>query len=115
MEEEAIDEVTKLYEILIPTAKKDGTPIISHKPWEEKVRKLTGIGWKSESNSNSNWVSRNNDDTFGDVMIAVRVLATLSQMERVTYMTSKHYDIEAVMFYVISNEIQIKRFKCNCN
>lgn len=107
----------KLFEILVPCAKNDKKPIRTrqHREWDRRVKRIIGADgltitppvkgqWRSESG-----------ELFHERMIPVRVVASFTQMEQIADMTAEFYEQEAVMFYEISRNVQIKHYPENCN
>ena len=58
------------------------------------------------------WVSPDGK-LFREDMIAVRILCTESDIDKIINFTATHYDQIAVMAYVVSAEIKLKHFPEN--
>lgn len=99
-----------LYEILVPTQTNLGKPIRTryHRVWDEKVRKITG-GLTIVPPVKGEWIS-DCGELFRERMIPVRIACTPEQIEQIADMTAKYYDQMAVMYYLISKEVTIKKY-----
>lgn len=98
----------KLYEILVPCQRNDGTPIRTrhHRAWDEQIRRITG-GLTILKPAIGQWVSPDGE-LFKDRMIPVRIACTSEQIDEVIRRTLNHYpDEAAVMAYIISEEVRI--------
>jgi|DEB0MinimDraft_6_1074348.scaffolds.fasta_scaffold38484_3 hypothetical protein len=104
------DNRTRLFEILVPTVRNDGRPIRTrfHKVWDEKVKAITR-GLTVMPVARGQWVSPE-DEEFTERMIPVRIMATDDEMDKIVNMSAKYYEQLAIMFYVISEEVQIRAF-----
>lgn len=102
-----------LWEILVPTVrrvpigKKTGYSTRYHQLWDAKVREITG-GLTVNSPVKGTWVS--GGELFQERMIPVRIMCTRLQIEQISAFTAKHYDQLAIMFYRISDEVQIRHY-----
>lgn len=98
----------KLWEILVPTIFNDGKPVRTryHRIWDRKVYEITG-GLTIMTPSKGKWVSPNGT-LFAERMIPVRISCTREEIEKIIDMTMKYYDQEAIMAYLISEEVIIK-------
>ena len=101
----------KLWEILVPTVRNDGKPfrLRFHKVWDGKVYALTG-GLTIIHPTKGIWMNPAGRQ-FVERMIPVRVMCTDEQIDRIVDMTAEYYKQEAIMFYCVSQEVQIKQFK----
>ncbi len=101
---------TSLYEILVPTVRNNGKPIRTryHRVWDEKVRKITG-GLTIMSPVKGQWVSAD-QELFAERMIPVRIVCTEENIHRISDMTAKYYEQKAILFYRLSNEVEIKHY-----
>jgi hypothetical protein len=99
-----------IYEILVPTIMNDGKPIRVryHRVWDEKVRKITG-GLTIVPPVKGQWVNPEGE-LFSERMIPVRVACTEEQIEEIADMTAAYYKQEAIMYYLISNQVKIKYY-----
>lgn len=99
----------KLWEIMVPCHTNAGKPYRTrhHRQWDEQVLRITNgmtimkptIGW---------WQPGRPEERFRDRMIPVRIACTSKQMDEIIKRTLNHYpDQEAVMAYVISEEVRI--------
>lgn len=106
-----------LYEILVPTVKPDSVPGKNrffttkyHKQWDEKVRKITGgltIGPKLKGQ----WLSPTGK-LFVEPMICVSIACEYDwQIGAIATLLAKHYDQQAVMYWLKSSEVTIKHYK----
>lgn len=100
-----------LFEILVPATDKNGQkiPISLHKEWDSKVLDQAG-GMTILRSTRGRW-SNTSGSIVQERMIPVRIACTSEQIESIASMTANHYDQEAVMFYRISNEVHIRRFR----
>lgn len=102
-----------LYEILVPTLidRENGKglrPIKTryHRIWDEKVRAITK-GLTILPVSKGQWVSPHGT-LFIERMIPVRIMANEDDMNKIVDMTIEYYNQEAIMFYKVSSDVQIK-------
>lgn len=89
-----------LYEILVPV---QNISIIHHRAWVLKVCTIAGGGfinnrWLKDCET---WINLNQQVT------SVKIFATHEQMKAIANFTLKHYQQKFVMYYIISNNIQI--------
>jgi len=100
----------ELYEILVPTQTNEGKPIRTryHRVWDSKVREITG-GLTIVPPVKGEWVS-DAGELFRERMIPVRIACTKEQIEQIADMTAKYYNQLAIMFYLISKEVTIKKY-----
>ncbi len=99
----------KLWEILVPAVYSGVGPIRKkhHKKWDRKVSKIAG-GLTLFKPKKGRWLS--GSKLFREKMIPVRIAATKREMLAIADLTSKHYHQKAVMFYLISNFVQIVEY-----
>ncbi len=99
-----------LYEILVPTVRPSGKPIRtkSHRVWDAKVREISG-GLTVLTPAKGQWVSPDGE-LFAERMIPVRIMCEPKQIEQIADMTAKFYEQLAIMFYKVSDEVQIKHY-----
>ena len=98
-----------LYEILVPA--RTGKVKVKkgfHQQWDEKIRSISG-GLTILRPAKGHWISPSGT-THVERMIPVRVWATTEQMELIAQITASHYKQEAVMYYVVSQQVTIKHF-----
>lgn len=107
MQTEKIDKIF-MWEILVPTIRNDGRYIKTrfHRVWDTKVRAITG-GLTILPVSKGQWVSPTGK-LFLERMIPVRIACTRQQIFQIIDMTVLYYEQEAVIAYVVSNEVIIK-------
>lgn len=100
----------ELYEILVPTQTNKGKPIRTryHRVWDEKVRQITG-GLTVLSPVKGYWTATS-ETVYKEKMIPVRIACDPEKIEQIADMTAKYYDQEAVMYYLISKEVTIKKY-----
>ncbi len=98
-----------LYEILVPTIM-DGQPVNVkyHRLWDAKVRKFSN-GLTIHSTSKGQWISPDGE-LFIERMIPVRIMCSDNDIEEISKMTAEHYNQQAVMFYKISSEVEIRHY-----
>lgn len=97
----------QLWEVLVPCNYNNGKPVRTrhHRAWDEQVNRITG-GMTIFKPSIGKWVSPNGT-LFTDRMIPVRIACTSTQINEILHRTIKHYKQEAVMAYLISEEVKI--------
>lgn len=112
-----------LYEILVPTMYGDTVKPIRtrhHKNWDKEVIKITG-GMTILKPAQGRWVDEGVE--YPERVIPVRVMCEekeispvaphwqlridKSQIEKIVALTMKHYRQKAVMYYVVSNQVNI--------
>ncbi len=101
--------IQKLWEILVPTVRRDGgKPYTTryHRVWDKKVREISK-GITILPPSKGQWIAPDGV-LFVERMIPVRFLATYNEAHKVIDITLKYYDQLAVMCYLISDEVIIK-------
>ncbi|TFG95160.1 hypothetical protein E4H12_13865 [Candidatus Thorarchaeota archaeon] len=100
--------MNEMWEILVPTVRRDGTPIRTrfHRVWDTEVYKLTG-GLTVLTPTKGKWVCPAGS-LFEERMIPVRVACTRDQINSIVDMTLKYYDQKAIMAYRISDEVILK-------
>lgn len=98
-----------LYEIMVPCQTNQGRPIRTrqHKEWDGRVRRITD-GLMVLAPVKGQWVS--SGKLFVDRMIPVRIACTSEQIETIADMTAKFYQQEAIMFYLLSTKVTIKKY-----
>ncbi len=96
-----------LYEIYEPTVRKSGRPIRKrfHKIWDNKVKEISG-GMTILHPVKGKWTC-SRGTLYEERMIPVRIACTNSQMKEICDFTAKYYEQLAVMYYKISNEVNI--------
>ncbi len=100
----------KLWEILVPKYWNDGwlIELSHHRKWDEKVRAITG-GMTILGSAKGLWVNPAGK-LFEDRMIPVRIICTHAELDAIIDITLEHYpDQEAVMAYLVSEEVIIRR------
>ena len=97
-------------EILVPTQTNEGKGMRTryHRVWDEKVRAITG-GLSIIPPIKGQWVS-GEGELFKERMIPVRVACSREQMETIADMTAEYYKQKAIMFYLISDNVTIKKY-----
>lgn len=100
-----------LYEILVPTKNNEGKPFRTryHRVWDSKVRAMTG-GLTLVPPVKGEWISAEGE-LFRERMIPVRIACTPEQIEQIADMTAKYYNQLAIMYYLISKEVIIKKYQ----
>jgi hypothetical protein len=109
-----------LYEVLVPTIYGDSLKPIStahHKAWDKVVQKITG-GMTIMSPAKGRWTFEGRD--YPERVIPVRVMCEevyhhgfhedfvdKSQINKIVQFTLEHYRQKAVMYYVLSNQVEI--------
>lgn len=97
-----------MWEILVPTIRNDGRYIKTrfHRVWDAKVRAITG-GLTILPVNKGQWISPSGK-LFIERMIPVRVACTRAQIEDIITMTLSYYEQEAVIAYIVSEEVIIR-------
>ncbi len=98
-----------LWEILVPTMK-DGVPVRTrfHREWDRRVRAVAG-GLTIMHPARGQWIAP--DGTlFSERMIPVRIMCGRDSIEKIADITAQHYNQQAVMFYRVSDEVEIKNY-----
>lgn len=105
----------KLFEILVPCQTNDGKPIRTrcHKEWDRRIKRITS-GLTILAPAKGQWISPTGE-LFAERMIPVRIAATDDQMETIADITAAFYDQHAVMFYEVSDNVQIKYYPKHAN
>lgn len=101
-----------LYEILVPTIRL-GRPVHTrhHRVWDQRIREIAG-GLTILTPTRGQWLTH--DGTLlVERMIPVRIACTRKQMEKIADLTAEHYCQKAIMFYRISDEVEIKHYADN--
>jgi len=114
-----------LYEILVPTIYGDTMKPIRtrhHKEWDKYIQSITG-GLTILSSAQGKWTHEGVE--YPEKVIPVRVMVNepfvpydkteplgegrqdTSQIEKIVQFTLSHYRQKAVMFYVVSNQVQV--------
>lgn len=95
-----------IWEILVPTMMNE-KPVRTkhHKKWDKLVKKITG-GLTITSPGKGYWVDPNGN-TIIERMIPVRIMCSEKEMEKISDITQKHYNQDAIMFYKISDDVRI--------
>lgn len=98
-----------LYEILVPTIMR-GKPVRlrHHKEWDKFVRKITG-GLTVLKPAKGQWINPETSELMCERVIPVRIACTREQLDKIIEFTITHYDQIAVMAYLVSTEVVIKR------
>jgi len=100
-----------IWEILVPTVTPGGRPIRTrqHREWDKRVRRIAG-GLTVLSPAKGQWVSPDNE-LFEERMIPVRIACSAYQINVIAEVTASFYKQQAVMFYRISDEVHIRKYK----
>jgi hypothetical protein len=99
------------WEILVPTQTNDGKGIRTryHRVWDNKVRAITG-GLSIIQPIKGQWVS-GEGQLFSERMIPVRLACTAEQMELIADITAEYYKQKAIIYYLISDKVKIKKYE----
>lgn len=97
-----------MWQIFVPCNYNDGTPVRTrhHREWDRQVRVITG-GLTILTPGKGQWVAPSGE-LFVDRMIPVQVMATHADMERVADITIRHYEQEAVLYYMVAPAATIR-------
>jgi hypothetical protein len=98
-----------IWEILIPTARRDGEYFRTrqHREWDTRVRRVSG-GLTVLPPAKGQWIGP--DGVYVERMIPVRISCTEEEINQIADMTAAFYDQDAVMFYCISDKVFIKDY-----
>lgn len=103
-----------LWEILVPTmmfnihGKLVPVRTRHHRVWDEKVRKISG-GLTILTPAKGQWVSPSGT-LFAERMIPVRIMCTEQEIDKISDLTAKHYNQEAIMYFRISDKVVVKSY-----
>lgn len=99
-----------LFEILVPTMTNSGVTFKrrTHLAWDANVRKISG-GLTVFKPAKGNWISPKGE-LFIERMIPVRIFCTEKQINEIADMSAKYYKQEAIMFYRLSDSVQIVNY-----
>jgi len=97
----------QLWEILVPTMRRDGSPIRTrfHRVWDGKIEAICG-GLTITPPGKGTWLHEGK--SVRERMIPVKIMCTREQMEEIVDLTLEYYDQIAVMAYRVSDEIILK-------
>lgn len=98
-----------LWEILVPSHDNTGIPFLvsHHKAWDAAVMEIAG-GLTIGRASRGLWNSPESR-TYEDKVIPVKIACSREEIRAIADMTLRHYDQEAVMYYLVSSEAVIAR------
>jgi hypothetical protein len=101
----------QLWEILVPTVRKDGGFYTTrfHRVWDGKVREISG-GLTVLHPTKGQWVSPSGELCI-ERMIPVRIACTEQQIEMISDITASYYQQEAVLYYRVSDKVVIKHYR----
>jgi hypothetical protein len=97
-----------LWSILVPTVRNSGKPYTTryHRVWDNYVMSITG-GLTIHHPSFGKWKS---DKLYSERMIPVSIACTQPQIEQIADFTAKYYEQLAVMYWLVSCNVQIKSY-----
>ncbi len=98
----------KLWEILVPTIR-NGKPVRTkhHKEWDKWVQRISG-GLTIFKPTKGKWISNNSGVNHEERMIPVRIACEEKDIHKIIEFTIRHYEQEAVMAYLLSEQVVIK-------
>lgn len=104
----------KLWEILVPcTIQGRKVRRKHHQRWDRNVHRITG-GLTIYKPAKGIW-AKERDGCWGDThqerMIPVRIFCTEEQINKICDFTAKHYKQYAVMYYLVTDNIQIVQYE----
>jgi hypothetical protein len=79
-----------------------------HRVWDARVRAIAN-GLTVLRPAIGQWISPDGK-LFRERMIPVRIACSLAQIEYIADMTARYYNQQAIMFYRVSNYVQIKQY-----
>src|SRR5690348_6907007 len=100
----------KLWTVLVPTVRNDGRPfhLRYHRLWDEKVRAITG-GMTIHQPTKGQWVAQDGR-IYNERMIPVLLACSERQIEDIADLSAKHYEQEAIMYWLVSDKVVIKHY-----
>jgi hypothetical protein len=109
-----------LWEIFVPTlrdAKSDNPKkrffkTRFHRNWDREIRIISG-GLTIHSPAKGEWISPEGD-IVAERMIPVKIYCTEEQINQIADFTAKYYSQKAIMFYMVSDKVQIKHYGVTC-
>lgn len=101
--------MSDLWEILVPTVRKDGRPfhLRYHRLWDEQVRSLAG-GLTIMPVAKGVWTDPE-ANIIQERVIPVRIACSEFQIKQIMGFTMAHYDQDAVFAYKVSSTCLILR------
>lgn len=98
-----------LWEILVPTIMNE-KPVKTrfHRVWDAKIRAISG-GLTILTPAKGHWISPCGE-LFVERMIPVRIRCTREEIMQIADITAAYYQQEAVMFYLVSEEVHIRHY-----
>jgi hypothetical protein len=102
--------MNKVFEIIVPTMYGDNNKPIStkhHRAWDSVVRSITG-GLTILAVAKGQWVNKDDKKLYVERVIPVRIMCTEKQFQKIVKFSLSHYRQKAIMFYKISDEVQIQ-------
>lgn len=100
-----------LWEILVPTQMNNPAKFATihhHKEWDKKVRKISD-GLTILAPAKGQWIDGETKALYEERVIPVRIACSEDEINKIIDMTIQHYRQEAVMAYLISSKVIIKR------
>jgi hypothetical protein len=102
----------QLWEILVPTVRSIEPPRFYttryHRVWDSKVREITG-GLTIMSPNKGQWISPDGK-LFKERMIPVRIMCNPTEIEEIAQMTARYYNQQAVMFFKVTDTVEIRYY-----
>lgn len=97
-----------LWEVMVPCTWNSGRPIRTrhHREWDQRVRKITS-GLTVLAVGKGQWVSPDGEE-FLERVIPVRILCTPEDMKQIVQLTIKHYEQDAVFYYIVSTHVGVQ-------
>lgn len=98
-----------VWEIFVPTMIGDN-PVRTryHRVWDNKVRGLTQ-GLTVYHPAKGQWIEKG--ELFKERMIPVRIACTEAQIEAIADLTLEYYKQKAVMYYLVTDKVFIRKVK----
>lgn len=109
--EASISDGKFLWEIMVPTTMNNPPNpcrIGHHREWDKRVRKISG-GLTILEPAKGQWIDGETMELYEERVIPVRIACTEEEIRQIIDITIKHYRQEAVMAYLVSNKVIIKR------
>lgn len=103
-----MEELSELWEILVPTRFGNGLPVWveHHQEWDSYVRGLAS-GLTILHSAEGQWID--GEDFYQDTMIPVKISCDRDSIDKIIDFTIIHYQQIAVMAYKVSDEVIIRR------
>jgi hypothetical protein len=109
--ESSVNDGKFLWEILVPTTMNNPSNpcrIGHHREWDKRVRKISG-GLTILEPAKGQWIDAETKTLYEERVIPVRIACSEEEINKIIDMTIQHYRQEAVMAYLVSEKVIIRR------